>query len=144
MDKIILLGSGGHAHSCIDVIEMSNQFEIAGLIDKDKEMNDGILGYPIIGTDNILQDLRQKYSNALITVGQIKSPEIRIKLYRLLKELDFTLPVIISPKAYVSKHAKLGNEVTMLPYSSIIGSVSVGDNVTFGAYTLVNKDCADN
>ena len=36
MDKIILIGGGGHALSCIDVIESRNDFKIAGIILKDK------------------------------------------------------------------------------------------------------------
>ena len=35
MKKIILIGAGGHAKSCIDVIESLNKkFKIAGLIEK--------------------------------------------------------------------------------------------------------------
>ena len=30
MDKIILIGAGGHARSCIDVIEEESQFEMSG------------------------------------------------------------------------------------------------------------------
>ena len=37
MDKIILIGAGGHARSCIDVIEATGNFEIGGLIEKDKD-----------------------------------------------------------------------------------------------------------
>ena len=81
MDKILLIGAGGHARSCIDVIETVGQFEIVGLIEKDEEIKGDNLGYTVIGTDNDLQDLRQKYKNTLIAVGQIKSPIIRIKLY---------------------------------------------------------------
>ena len=32
--NIILIGAGGHATSCIDVIETTNKFKIIGLIDK--------------------------------------------------------------------------------------------------------------
>ena len=35
MNKIVLVGGGGHARSCIDVIEMENKFSIAGIVDKD-------------------------------------------------------------------------------------------------------------
>ena len=38
MDKILLIGAGGHARACVDVIEETNQFEIIGLIEK----NDGL------------------------------------------------------------------------------------------------------
>ena len=32
--KIILIGAGGHAESCIDVIESTNKYEIIGLVAK--------------------------------------------------------------------------------------------------------------
>ena len=36
MKEIILVGAGGHAKSCIDVIEKENKFKIICLIDKDR------------------------------------------------------------------------------------------------------------
>ena len=36
--NIILIGAGGHATSCIDVIEATNKYKIIGLVDK-KEKN---------------------------------------------------------------------------------------------------------
>ena len=48
----------GHARSCIDVIELSESFKIAGLIGKSEE-GGNILGYPILGTDDNLSDLRK-------------------------------------------------------------------------------------
>ena len=83
MDEIILIGAGGHARACIDVIELSGRFKLAGLIEKENVNNQKNLGYPIIGTDNDLKDLRQKYDYALITVGQIKSPALRINLFNM-------------------------------------------------------------
>ena len=140
MDKIILIGAGGHARACIDVIETTNQYEIAGLIEKDENMTDANLGYSVIGTDNDLQDLRQQYNKALITVGQIKSHEIRIKLYQLLKELDFTLPVIISPQAYVSKHAQIG-EGSIIMHGAIVNTnASIGKNCIINNKSLVEHD----
>ena len=70
--------SGGHARACIDVIETTNQFEIAGLIEKDDGMTDDNLVYPVLGNDNELTIFRRKYSHAFITVGQVKSPNFRI------------------------------------------------------------------
>lgn len=40
--------------------------------------------------------------------------------------------------------AELGDEITMLPYSSIIGSIYIGDNVILGAYTLIKTNCESN
>jgi len=140
MDKILLIGAGGHARSCIDVLEEENQFEIAGLIEKGESISNESLGSPIIGTDNDLRVLRQRYKNALITVGQIKSPQIRIKLYRLLKELNFTLPVIVSSQAYVSKHAQIG-EGTIIMHGVIINAnTKIGNNCIINNRALIEHD----
>jgi sugar O-acyltransferase (sialic acid O-acetyltransferase NeuD family) len=140
MDKILLIGAGGHARSCIDVLEEENQFEIAGLIEKDESISNESLGYPVIGTDDDLKVLRQQYKNALITVGQIKSPKIRIKLYQLLKELDFTLPVIVSSQAYVSKHAQIGEGSIIMHGVIINANAKIGNNCIINNRALIEHD----
>ena len=140
MDKILLIGAGGHARSCIDVLEEENQFEIAGLIEKGQIISNKSLGYPVIGTDDDLKVLRQQYKNALITVGQIKSPKIRIKLYQLLKELDFTLPVIISSQAYVSKHAQIGEGSIIMHGVIINANAKIGNNCIINNRALIEHD----
>ncbi len=140
MDKILLIGSGGHGHACIDVIEISGQYKIAGLIDKDEQKFNSTLGYPILGANNDLENLRQQYSYALVTVGQIKSPEIRIKLYNLLKGLDFILPVITSPKAYVSKHAQIGEGSIIMHGSIVNANAKIGKNCIINNHSLIEHD----
>ena len=55
---LILLGSGGHAKACIDIVESDSRFYIYGIIDNSKKSK--LLGYPIIGRD---KDLK-KYFNS--------------------------------------------------------------------------------
>ena len=88
MDKIILIGAGGHAKSCIDVLECDNQYQIAGLVDSNESTDKKIVGYPVIGVDDDLERLRQKFTYALVTVGQIRSSETRERIFNLLKSLE--------------------------------------------------------
>ena len=83
--KIILLGAGGHCKSCIEVISDLSQHSIFGIIDKDGSDTKNLLGYDILGTDKDLDSLIKYCTNALITVGQIKSPAIRISLFERAK-----------------------------------------------------------
>lgn len=140
MDEIILIGAGGHARACIDVIELSGRFKLAGLIEKEKVNNQKNLGYPIIGTDNDLQDLRQKYDYALITVGQIKSPKIRIRLYDILNQLNYFLPSIISPKAYVSKHAQIEAGAIIMHGAIVNARAKIGKNCIINNTALIEHD----
>ena len=59
MDEIILIGAGGHSLSCIDVIEFTGLYKIAGLIEKNDEKGNKNIDYPIIGTDEDLSNLRR-------------------------------------------------------------------------------------
>ena len=128
MKNIILIGGGGHCKSVIDVIEQEGQFRIAGIVDTPEFLGSNILGYPVIGNDSDLSSLAKKYQYALITVGQIKSPSLRIKLFDLAVKAGFTLPNIISPNAYVSRHSSIGNGVVVMHNAIVNASASIGDN----------------
>ena len=54
MEKILLIGGGGHCRSVIDVIELEKKYEIAGIVDKKELLNEEILGYKVIASDEDL------------------------------------------------------------------------------------------
>lgn len=99
-----------------------------------------VLGYPTIGTDDDLPELRKKYTQALVTVGQIKSPDVRIRLYQLLLELGFDLPTIISPLAYVSKHASIGQGTIIMHHALVNAGAHIGQNCIINTKALVEHD----
>lgn len=137
--RLILIGGGSHCASCIDVIEQEGRFEVAGIVDANAA-SDSLLGYPFLGNDNNLQELRSKYDQALITVGQIKSPEIRIKLFFYAKMLGFKFPTIISPRAYVSRHATVGNGTIVMHDALINSRATVGINCIINSKSLIEHD----
>ena len=126
--NLILIGAGGHAHSCIDVIEQHGQFKIAGLVGLTSEMLSQHLGYPVIATDDDLPELVKEFDHVLITVGQRKSSDTRIRLYQQAIQFGFKLPVIIAPSAYVSPHAILGAGTVVMHRAFINAGAKVGDN----------------
>ena len=140
MDKIILIGSGGHARACIDVIEQEDRFTIAGLVEQDESNAEHNLGYPIVGVDDDLELLRKKYTYALATVGHIKNPETRIKIYKLLKTFEYQLPIVISPSAYISKHTEI-SEGTIIMHGAIVNAGAViGANCIINSKALIEHD----
>ena len=141
MKKIVLIGGGGHCKSVIDVIEQEGQFNIEGIVDVAELLGSEILGYPVFGTDDDMPKLAKKYKNAIITVGQIKSPKLRIKLFDLAVKSGFTMPKIISPNAYISKHSSIGNGVVVMHNAIINANSSIGDNCIINSKALVEHDC---
>tara|TARA_B100001769_G_C22073667_1_gene578060 strand:- start:315 stop:893 length:579 start_codon:yes stop_codon:yes gene_type:complete len=141
MNKIILIGGGSHCKSVIDVIEQEAKFEIAGIVDKSELLGSKVLGYSVIGNDSDLNNLSKRYQFALITIGQIKSPLMRIKLYELAIEAKFSLPTIISPNAYVSKHSKIGKGTVIMHNAIINANTSIGYNCIINSKVLIEHDC---
>jgi len=139
-EKIILIGGGGHCKSCIDVIEKEGRFEIAGIIDLPLKKGEKILGYPIIGDDEDIEKLSKEYDNFFITLGQIKSPELRIKLYKKLKSLNINIPVIISPLAYVSEHSEIGSGTIIMHHVMVNAEAKIGINCIINTKSLIEHE----
>lgn len=136
-EGIILVGAGGHAISCIDAIEAQNKYQILGLVGLPKEIGTEILGYKVISADDGLGELSLNCPNALITLGSIKSPKRRIDLYEKLITFGFNLPVIISPRAYVSPHAVVGFGTIVLHGAIINAGANIGNNCIINSCSLV-------
>ncbi len=139
-ESILLVGAGGHAKACIDVIEQEERFVIKGLVGLPQEVGSRILDYPVLGTDEDLPVLLGDCANALIAVGQIKTPEPRMRLFDLLQQSGCVLPVIVSPHAYVSPYAKL-DEGTIVMHGGIVNAGAVvGKNCIINSQSLIEHD----
>ena len=139
MKSLLLVGGGGHCHSCIDVIEAAEIYQIKGVV-QPKMSSELILGYPVIGSDDDLPELLKSTKSALITVGHIKNPEIRIRLFDLLKQFGAKLPVIISSTAYCSKNAVVG-QGSIIKHGAIVNAgARIGDNCIVNSQALVEHD----
>jgi len=101
-----------------------------------------VLGYPLIGTDEDLAALRKECDHALVTVGQIKSSAVRIRLYEQLKVLGFELPTLISPLAYVSQHAEIGEGTIVMHRALVNAGATVGSNCILNSRCLVEHDAS--
>ncbi len=142
MTPLLLIGGGGHCRSCIDVIEASGRYEIAGIVDVNETSGAASLGYPWLGTDDDLPALLRQYRSALITVGQIKTPDVRIALFEKLLVLGAEFPVIVSPRAYVSRHAVVQRGTIVMHGAVVNASASVGENCIINSQALIEHDAS--
>ncbi|MBN2703863.1 MAG: NeuD/PglB/VioB family sugar acetyltransferase [Pontiellaceae bacterium] len=138
--QILLIGAGGHCRACMDVIEQEGRFEIAGVIDRPDFGDTAVMGYPLLGTDDDLLDLRKHYRYALVTVGQIKTPEVRMRLFNALQSLGFEMPVIFSPRAYISDHAEVEAGTIVMHDALVNAGAWVGENCIINSKALIEHD----
>lgn len=140
VDSILLVGAGGHAQACIDVLEQVGVFTILGLVGCPEEVGTQVLNYPVLGTDDDLPDLRSQTSNALVTIGQIKTATPRVRLFNQLLQLGFRLPTVISPWAYVSRHAQVGAGTIVMHGAYINAGAVIGRNCILNSKSLIEHN----
>ena len=137
---LILIGAGGHARACIDVIEQQGQYQIVGLVGLPEELHSQHLGYEVIGTDDALDQLAKTTPFALITTGQIQNAKLRMHLYQQAMQCGYQMPVIISPTAYVSRHAIVGAGSIVMHGATVNAAAKVGNNCIINTRALLEHD----
>lgn len=138
--SLLLIGAGGHARSCIDVIEQEGKYQVVGLTGDPTEVGTFVLGYKVLGTDEILPELVNLAQFALITVGQIGVHEFRSTLYSKTTQIGFESPVVISPTAYVSPHSTIGIGTVIMHRATINAGAKIGNNCIINSQVLVEHD----
>lgn len=136
--KLILIGGGGHCKSVIDVAESAG-YNIIGILDIAENVGTKVLSYPVIGTDDLIPELVTQAS-FIITVGQIKNPDLRVKLYEKIISANGKIATIISPNSYVSKHALIGEGTVVMHKSVVNAGATIGKCCIINTFANIEHD----
>lgn len=136
--NIILIGGGGHCKSVIDVAESAG-YHIMGILEKPEEVGRQVFDYKVIGVDDDIPLYADK-AEFVITVGFIKNPALRIKLYNKVLEAGGKLATLVASTAYVSKYAALGRGTVVMHKAFINAGAVVGDNSIINTLANIEHD----
>lgn len=137
--KLLLIGGGGHCRSVLDSVLCLNTYENIGIIDNIKNT---YVGITTIGTDDDLPSLiKQGWTDAFITVGSIGNTATRIRLYSMIKNLGFNIPVIIDPTAILAKDVII-KEGTYIGKKAVLNSgACVDECAIINTGAIVEHEC---
>lgn len=137
---LLLIGAGGHARSCIEVIESAG-LRIFGLIDRDAGMiGNSVLGYPVLGCDADLLKLANDSNGVLIAVGQIGRPKIRVALYERLVTSGIVPHSVSASTALISRHALIGQGSVVMHKAVVNAGASIGENCIINTGAIIEHD----
>ena len=133
MEKIIILGFGGHAKSLVEIIEQQGRYEIQGFVTPKGNEQEHYRKYSVIAPDEELDKLFAcGITNAVIGVGFLGNAKIRDDLYILLKKIGYHLPVIVDQTAIIAEDVSIGE-------GSVIGKgCIINSDCTIGKMTIIN------
>lgn len=135
---LILVGGGGHCKSVLEAAESAG-YQILGVLDMPENVGKEVLSTIVSGTDDDIPAYVDK-AEFVITVGFIKNPSIRIKLYNKIKEAGGKLATVVASTAYVSKYAEVGEGTVVLHQAFVNAGAKVGKNVILNTATNIEHD----
>ena len=141
MEKIVVVGCGGHGRVIISILKKLEQFELVGYVDREDKGN--VLGIPFLGTDEDLEKVRDgnQVTNAAIGLGSTKITTKREDLYEQLKEMGFAFPLIVSPYSVVDETVSLGEGSVVMPGAIINVGTTSGVCSIFNTGSCTDHDC---
>lgn len=137
-NKVIIVGA---FHETIELCELCQCTSI-GVIDSITEPV--YMGYPVLGSDADSKQIFEKHSDCKIVISP-DSSKIKRKIASYYSNIGFDFASIISPRAFISKTAKIGKGVVIQSGVNISSNVELGDfcKVNFNANIMHDVQVGD-
>jgi UDP-perosamine 4-acetyltransferase len=143
MEKIVLIGGGGHARVLIDLINACGSYEIAGIVDAQLNHGVSVSGVTVLGNDSVLPELYGKgIKNACIAVGSVKDNNKRKALYEKVKHAGFSIPALVHPSAIISAKSQIREGAQIMAGAIVQTGALICENSIVNTGAIVEHDCA--
>lgn len=132
IEKLVLIGGGGHARVVISAVKKLNRFEIVGYVALEDQGPQ--LGVPFLGNDGVLESLiaEEKAAHAVIGIGHTRDNALRRRMHQKLAGLGYSFPVIVSTDATVNRG------VTLDPGTVVMDGAVIQPGSRVGAFSIIN------
>jgi sugar O-acyltransferase (sialic acid O-acetyltransferase NeuD family) len=142
MNEVVIIGGGGHAKICIDLIHRAGSFKMVGILDSRLAVGTNVLGVTVLGDDKLLGSLKKKGIQRVINgIGSVQNPIRRIEIYDRLKEFGFETPNIIHPSAVVEASVQMGTGNQIMAGAIVGSSTKLGNNCIVNYGAMLAHDC---
>ena len=132
-NKVIIVGA---FHEMVELCEDCG-FQIVGIIDN--QHTGEYYGIPILGTDEDAEQIYREYSDCSIVLTP-DLPKVRNKLSALYSQIGFQFATVISPKAIISRSAKIGQGTVIQACVNVSAGSTIGDFVKLNTYANIMHD----
>lgn len=135
--NLLILGAGQYGTVVKEIAKSMNCFEKIDFLDDSFGMDNPNYHEEAIGKIEMLDEHRVDYFYAIPAIGD---PDKRLELLEALIENGYQIPVLVSPKAYVSPLAQLQKGAVVEPLAGIHANVVIGEATYISMGAVVNHN----
>ena len=138
-NDLVVVGIGGHAGMCIDILRQESMYNIVGFVD-DNVTIDEKYGLKYLGNLSFIEEFAKKgLRNAILGIGFLGNLKKREKVYYYLTQF-VNIPSIIHCKAIIESTAKIQNGCQIMAGAIIGSNVVIGQNCIVNSGAIVSHD----
>lgn len=137
MENLLILGAGQYRSVVKEIAQAMGCFGKIKFLDDNFGKSQLDNNEMIIGKIDQLEQLKNEYSYAIPAIG---NPLIRLSLIDKLEKMDYKIPVIISPRAYVSPSAKIEKGSVIEPLAGVHANAKIGKATYLSMGAVVNHN----
>ena len=141
--SLIIIGSSGHAKVVLDIFEKMNQHEIIGFIDKNKQNGENVLGYPVLGDEEILNNHKAEVTQLFIAIGDNCTRQ-KVKDRINTHFPAFSFATAIHPSATIGKEVKIGQGTAIMAGAIINPCCNIGEFCLINTKASLDHDSVMN
>jgi sugar O-acyltransferase (sialic acid O-acetyltransferase NeuD family) len=141
-ERVLIVGSSGHASSVIDTVERTEAFHIIGLLDRFKPKGSRAHGFEIFGGEDEIQSICAKHHVDAVVVAMGDNWG-RSQSVRMLRERvpGLKFMTVIHPSATVSHRAAVGCGTVVMAGAIVNANCSVGDFCIVNTKASLDHEC---
>lgn len=134
--QVVVLGAGGHARVCLDLLLQSTELEVVGCLGTP---DDRPLQRPVLGDDDTLPALADSgVTHAFVAVGD---NSLRAALTARVRELGLGVVNAVSRHAWLAPTAHLGQGVAVMAGAVLNSYARLDDGAILNTGASVDHDC---
>ncbi|ADD69271.1 sugar O-acyltransferase, sialic acid O- acetyltransferase NeuD family [Denitrovibrio acetiphilus DSM 12809] len=136
-DKIIILGTGGHAKVVKELAEACG-YEVIGFTGSGKPAGTIILNKEVLCTTEEIESLKKQTNNVIVAVS---ANSVRQKRAEYVLERGFNVVSLIHPSCVFSPSAEVGTGTVIMGGTVVNADSYIGDFSIINTGATVDHDC---
>ncbi len=134
MNKVIIIGAGGHAQVVADILQLEgNSIPLGYLDDNPNLLGHFYLDLPVLGTMKQISEI--KHDRVIVAIGDNAR---RKQIFKSLKQQGEKFATAVHPTAIISPSAKIGVGTMICAGAIVNPEASIGDNVILNTGSTID------
>ena len=142
MKRVAIVGAGGHGREVAEILRHQSQERqgpsVLGFIDDNPDLHGRIINdLPVLGDWTWFEGIDRSEVAVICAVG---TPQICMRLAKRAKSLSLDSVNAVSPLAYISPYAKIGEGIVMFPNAVVSTDSLLSDHCIVNIGATISHD----